>query len=235
MFENCSFHQFPFIVMKYYEAKATILCGACANYNPDLGRGMIGHSRPVAYGPRALKRPLAIRDWSGMADHAPALGLDCIFPITSTQRQPSLVGQHVFKTRTEDIQQRQQRNYNERHRARELPDLPPGTRVYIPDRQEEGQTATSPTTRSYIVTPTSGDFRRNRRHITPLPQPSSSNTPVPSAPSTSNTQPAQDRDSSRQLSDAQTQPTHSAMPQKGNEVTVIRSGRISCPPTRLNI
>ena len=29
------------------------------------GRGMIGHSRPVAYGPRA------IRDWSGMADHAP--------------------------------------------------------------------------------------------------------------------------------------------------------------------
>ena len=82
MFENCSFHQFPFIVMKYYEAKATTLCGACANYNPDLGGGggggMIGHSRPVAYGPRALKRPRAIRDWSGMADHAPALGLDCI-------------------------------------------------------------------------------------------------------------------------------------------------------------
>ena len=67
--------------MKYYEAKATILCGACANYNPDLGRGMIGHSRPVAYGPRALKRPRAIRDWSGMADHAPALGLDCIFKL----------------------------------------------------------------------------------------------------------------------------------------------------------
>ena len=39
---------------------------------------MIGHSRPVAYGPRALKRPRALRDWSGMADHAPALGLDCI-------------------------------------------------------------------------------------------------------------------------------------------------------------
>ena len=108
-------------------------------------------------------------------------------PITSTQRQPSLVDQRVFKTRTEDIQQRQQRNYNERHRARELPDLPPGTHVYIPDRQEEGQTATSPTTRSYIVTTPSGDFRRNRRHITPLPQPSSSDTPVPSAPSTSNT------------------------------------------------
>ena len=79
-------------------------------------------------------------------------------PIKSTQRQPSLVDQHVFKTRTEDIQQRQQRNYNERHRARELPDLPPGTRVYIPDRQEEGQTATSPTTLSYFVTTPSGDF-----------------------------------------------------------------------------
>ena len=34
------------------------------------GRGMIGHSRPIAYGPRALERPRAIRDWSGMADHA---------------------------------------------------------------------------------------------------------------------------------------------------------------------
>ena len=79
MFENCPFHQFPFIVMKYYEAKATILCGACANYNPDLGRGMIGQTRPVAYGPRALKRPRAIRDWSGMANYAPALGLDCIY------------------------------------------------------------------------------------------------------------------------------------------------------------
>ena len=58
---------------------ATVFCGACANYNPDLGQGMIGHSRPVGYGPRALKRPWAIHDWSGMADHAPALGLDCIF------------------------------------------------------------------------------------------------------------------------------------------------------------
>ena len=154
-------------------------------------------------------------------------------PITSTQRQPSLVDQHVFKTRTENIQQRQQRNYNERHRARELPDLPPGTHVYIPDRLEEGQTATSPTTRSYIVTTPSGDFRRNRRHITP--QPSSSDTPVPSAPSTSNTQPAQDGDSSRQLSDARTPPTHSATLRNQNEVTVTRSGRISCPPTRLNI
>ena len=33
------------------------------------------------------------------------------------------------------------------------------THVYIPDRQEEGHTATSPTTRSYIVTTPSGGFR----------------------------------------------------------------------------
>ena len=143
--------------------------------------------------------------------------------------------QHFFKGRTEEFQQRQQQNYNKRHRARELPDLPPGTRVYIPEGQEEGQTATSPPTRSYIVTTPSGDFRRNRHHITPPPQPSSSDTPVPSAPSTLNTQPAQDGNFSRQHSDARTQPTHSATPQKGNEVNVTRSGRVSCPPTRLNI
>ena len=46
----------------FYRMHHTILCGACANYNPDLGRGMIGHSRPVTYGTRALKRPRAIRD-----------------------------------------------------------------------------------------------------------------------------------------------------------------------------
>ena len=76
--------------MKYYEAKATILCDACANYNPDLGRGMIGHSRPVAYGPQELKRPRAIRDRSGMADHAPALGLDCVY-----EEQDSKLGNDI--------------------------------------------------------------------------------------------------------------------------------------------
>ena len=81
-------------------------------------------------------------------------------PITSTQRQPSLVDQHVVKT--EDIQQRQQRNYNKRHCACKPPNLPPGTRVhrYIPDHQEECQTTTSPTTRSYVVTSPSGDFHK---------------------------------------------------------------------------
>ena len=54
------------------------MCGACAYYNSDLAQRLIGHSRPVMYGPRALKCPRAIRDWSGMADHAPALSLDYI-------------------------------------------------------------------------------------------------------------------------------------------------------------
>ena len=60
-------------------SEGNYFCDACANYNPDLGRGMISHSRPCAYGPRALKRPRAKPAWSGMADHAPAFGLDCIY------------------------------------------------------------------------------------------------------------------------------------------------------------
>ena len=74
--------QFPFSSSwNDTKRRQLFLCGACANYNPDLGRGIIGHSRPVAYGPRALERPRAIRDWSGMADHAPALGLGCIYQV----------------------------------------------------------------------------------------------------------------------------------------------------------
>ena len=60
------------------------------NYNPDLGRGLIGDSRPGAFGPRALKRPRAKRAWSGIADQAPALGLDCIFPTYACSRTSEL-------------------------------------------------------------------------------------------------------------------------------------------------
>ena len=38
---------------------------ACMNYNPDLGRGIVGDSRPGTFGPRAK------RTWSGIADNAP--------------------------------------------------------------------------------------------------------------------------------------------------------------------
>ena len=65
------------------------------NYNPDLGRGLIGDSRPGAFGPRALKRPRAKRAWSGIADQAPALGLDCIY-ITSYKMYACLSGNFFF-------------------------------------------------------------------------------------------------------------------------------------------
>ena len=57
--------------MKKYEAKETVLCGACANYNPDLGRGMIGHS--------TRQSRMAYGDQSRMADHAPAQPLPSVW------------------------------------------------------------------------------------------------------------------------------------------------------------
>ena len=48
------------------------------NTRVELIRCYTGPGRGLRQGP-GRERPRAIRDWSGMADHAPALGLDCIF------------------------------------------------------------------------------------------------------------------------------------------------------------
>ena len=98
--------------MKYYEAKATILCGACANYNLDLGRGMIGHSRPAVYGPRVLKRPRAIRGlvWNGQSCPCPRSGLYVKTVQTSLRRNRELrpvkrlFSQHAFVWDTSFVQ-----------------------------------------------------------------------------------------------------------------------------------
>ena len=164
-------------------------------------------------------------------------------PLTLDQRRPTVPD---IRARTDDIRQRQVRNFNTSHRARNLPALPPGTSVYLPDRQEDGHVVNSPTTRWYIVSTPSGDFRRNCRHIHALP-PSVPATPQPSTqqPSTAPSRPPapEDRQAKHEhgatsLPPPPEQPPKASAPatsRREDGLTVTRSGRISRPPNKLNL
>ena len=67
---------------------------------------------------------------------------------------------------------------NQRHLAKELSDLLPGDRVYVPDRRESAIVVSkTPEPRSYLIeTDSNAAVRRNRRQLTP----NSKDTAVPS-------------------------------------------------------
>ncbi|KAL0202462.1 hypothetical protein M9458_000480, partial [Cirrhinus mrigala] len=100
----------------------------------------------------------------------------------------------VQKERQDD--EKQQVTFRSRHRAKDLPVIVPGKKVWIRTSKITGTVqGESSTPRSYQVETELGTLRRNRAHLTVLPEPA---------------------------------------PQEVNG-TVTRSGRISCPPDRLDL
>ncbi|XP_046391596.1 uncharacterized protein K02A2.6-like [Ischnura elegans] len=70
------------------------------------------------------------------------------------------------------ITERAKRNYNRRHRARELPSLTAGDRVWVKDRREYGTIiAEAGHPRSYLLETGHGVVRRNRAALTPARAP----------------------------------------------------------------
>ena len=65
--------------------------------------------------------------------------------------------------------QRQKDNFDRLHRARSLEPLEPGDPVWITDRRSSGVVVEQTAPRSYNVMTSSGEFRRNRRHLNALP------------------------------------------------------------------
>ena len=72
----------------------------------------------------------------------------------------------------EKIKSKQVVQYNQRHAAKELGDLLPGDRVYVPDRRENAVVVgKTPEPRSYLIeTDSNAAVRRNRRQLTPNPK-----------------------------------------------------------------
>lgn len=129
----------------------------------------------------------------------------------------------LVRDKEAEMRDDRKRNYDQRHRAKDLPKLDPGERVWIKDFETRGEVVKSATTpRSYIVRTPKGEIRRNRRHLQPTSGPK-----IPEPPDTTYDTPSETNDvvnikpESNQVSDS--------------NVYRTRSGRISVPPERLDL
>ena len=128
-------------------------------------------------------------------------------PMIIKQLLPSIPSKFLVKGKEVKIREKQQKNFNKYHRASPLKVLKSGDLVYIPDNERQGTIIEESSTRSYTVQTPEGTYRRNRRHLVPLP-------------TTENDTEAEANDPPDILPDG---------------VSRTRSGRISKPPNRLNL
>ena len=82
---------------------------------------------------------------------------------------PTLPGQHALQKdggtvmdKERQIKERTMRNYDNRHQAHQLPELRPGTPVYVRDMCRDGLVVRNTAPRSYDVQTANGPVRRNR-------------------------------------------------------------------------
>ena len=106
-------------------------------------------------------------------------------PVLEQTLQPKTPDLQKVKQTEERSKEKLRTNYDRRHRARDLPTLNCGDRVWIRDLDRPGtvsQRAQYP--RSYLVNTSLGKIRRNRAALVLLP---ASPTSFPDGPSTSGT------------------------------------------------
>ncbi|UYV77098.1 K02A2.6-like [Cordylochernes scorpioides] len=92
-------------------------------------------------------------------------------PISPVQLQSRIPDLENLEMREKDQRHKKKTHFDIHHRARELPHLDEGTRVWVKDLRVPGvvlEDAGSP--RSYIVNSPKGILRRNRFHLLPNPQ-----------------------------------------------------------------
>ena len=140
-------------------------------------------------------------------------------PMLPEMYKPSLPPHSEILQKEQLYRSKQQKNFNKRHRARQLKALQTGNQVWIPEFQQQATILREVAPRSYLVQTPRGRMRRNRQHLTLLNTtgniPSNESRPV----------------------------THSVIPTSLEDiphhtpsgVTITRSGRVSKPPDRLNL
>ena len=86
--------------------------------------------------------------------------LRTIVPMISKQLLPQLPVKSIVREKEEKIRERQQDNFNNYYRARQLKPLQAGERVYIPDNSSEGTVTEESFTCSYVVQTPGGNYRQ---------------------------------------------------------------------------
>lgn len=97
-------------------------------------------------------------------------------PILASQLSPQLADESQVRDRDKDHKAKQTADYNRRHGVRSLPDLEPGSRVLVYDKQGKewntpGTVESQVQLRSYrLETETGSSMRRNRQDLRPNPE-----------------------------------------------------------------
>ena len=89
----------------------------------------------------------------------------------------------AFRKDDRMFKEKQKKNFDEHHRVRPLPELPPGTEVWVTTNGRPTEGITDPHTvapRSYMVTTSSGTIRRNRSQLNAVPNTAPRPGPPPS-------------------------------------------------------
>ena len=91
-------------------------------------------------------------------------------PSSRQARKPAVPDKELLITREKEIKRKQKSNFDRRHRARDVSPALQGDLVWIPDRNESGTVRDQVGPRSHRVETPTGEFRRNRRDIIPIPR-----------------------------------------------------------------
>ena len=132
-------------------------------------------------------------------------------PILPKLLKPKLPNNFQLRKKEKAIRERQRRNFNSHHRAKDLPPLEKGQMVWIRDSDEQAVVTDELPHRSYLVQTQHNTYRRNRRDLIAIPNSECTRNTTTLTPST----------------EEQTDGSDS------NVVVRTRSGRISKRPDRL--
>ena len=135
-------------------------------------------------------------------------------PVLPKMLNPELPSKLQLQAKEKAIKDRQRRNFNNRHRAKDLQPLERGEKVWIRDNEEQAVVTDALPNRSYLVETPHGAYRRNRRDLIAVP-----NNEPNDAETLKLTHTEDATDPARSSNDTGTVHT--------------RSGRISKPPDRL--
>ena len=81
-------------------------------------------------------------------------------PIAPKQLKPSMPKERVVREKERKSKKRNKRNFDSRHKARELQPLQPGDTVWIPENKSNGTIVEQSNPRSYTVRVQDGTIRR---------------------------------------------------------------------------
>ena len=89
-------------------------------------------------------------------------------PQLQTHFVPQLPNQTELTEKEQKAKQHQKKNFDRRHKSRNLKPLKEGETVWMSDRKESGTVIRKVAPRSYLVQTTEGEYRRNRKCLIPL-------------------------------------------------------------------